>query len=385
MKPANRPSRRDRRGNVLVLTAFMLIGMVGFMAFAIDLGYLATARSELQKSADAAAIAAAWDLIENGGTVNLADNITAARNSAVQYASLNRVCSKSPYVDGNAGNVESGDVVVGYLSNPADPACQMTFNDPNSYNAVRVRVSKTAGQNGEVRFFFAPALGIASKGAEAEATAAVISNFKGFRSPGGTGNLDILPFALDKDTWDAMIAGGGNDNWSYNSSTGQVRGGCDGVREVNLYPQGTGSPGNRGTVDIGGANNSTSDLSRQITSGISPQDLKDLGKDLVFDSSGKLSLNGDTGISAGVKDDLASIIGETRVIPLFETVSGNGNNAQYTIVRWVGVRVLDVGLTGKMSNKRVIVQPANVVIRGGIPAEGTQKSEYVYSPAWLVR
>jgi hypothetical protein len=96
-------------------------------------------------------------------------------------------------------------------------------------------------------------------------------------------------------------------------------------------------------------------------------------------------LNGDTGISAGVKDDLASIIGETRVIPLFESVAGNGNNAQYTIVRWVGVRVLDVGLTGKMSSKRLIVQPANVVIRGGIPAEGTQKSEYVYSPAWLVR
>ena len=55
---------------------------------------------------------------------------------------------------------------------------------------------------------------------------------------------------------------------------------------------------------------------------------------------------GDTGISAGVKDELASIIGQTRIIPVFSSVSGNGNNATYVIVRWVGVRVMAVKLTG---------------------------------------
>ena len=47
-----------------------------------------------------------------------------------------------------------------------------------------------------------------------------------------------------------------------------------------------------------------------------------------FDANGKLYLNGDTGISAGVKDELASIIGKPRIIPVFESVSGNGNNAE---------------------------------------------------------
>ena len=388
MKSYARLKARNRRGNVLVLTAFMLIGMVAFMAFAVDLGYLAMARAELQKSADAAAMAAAWDLIDQGaltGNFNLTDNMSLARSRAQQYAGFNRVCSTSPMVDENYSNSTAGDVLFGHLSDPTDPECQMAFTNPNAFNSVRVRVRKTAGQNGEVRFFFAPALGRNSVATQAEATAAVMSNFGGFRSPGGTGNLDILPFALDKQTWDDLLAGGGSDNWSYNSSTKEVRGGSDGIREVNLYPQGTGSPGNRGTVDIGGANNSTSDLARQIVNGISPQDMKDLGRELVFDECGKLYLNGDTGISAGVKDELASIIGQTRVIPIFEQVSGNGNNAQYTIVRWVGVRVLDVVLTGKMSSKRLIVQPANVVIRGGIPAQGSQQSYFVYSPAWLVR
>ena len=64
-----------------------------------------------------------------------------------------------------------------------------------------------------------------------------------------------------------------------------------------------------GTVDIGGANNSTSDLARQIREGMSAEDMADLassGRSLEF-TEGKLTLNGDTGISAGVKDDLVYI------------------------------------------------------------------------------
>jgi hypothetical protein len=98
--------------------------------------------------------------------------------------------------------------------------------------------------------------------------------------------------------------------------------GSDGVREVNLYPQGTGSPGNRGSVDIGGSNNSTADIARQIVYGISPQDFEALGHPLTFNDDGNLFLNGDTGISAGVKDELASIIGQPRIIPIFQQVRG---------------------------------------------------------------
>ena len=98
------------------------------------------------------------------------------------------------------------------------------------------------------------------------------------------------------------------DKYSWDPSTHQVKPGPDGKLEVNLYPQGTDSPGNRGTVDIGGENNSTSDIARQIVDGISPADmqsLSDSGRQLEFNAEGELELNGDTGISAGVKDELA--------------------------------------------------------------------------------
>lgn len=152
-----------------------------------------------------------------------------------------------------------------------------------------------------------------------------------------------------------------------------------------MYPQGTGRPGNRGTVDIGGANNSTADLARQIVNGISEADLNALGKPLVFDDDGQLTLNGDTGISAGVKDELASIIGQTRVIPIFDSVTGNGNNATYRIVKWAGVRILDVKLTGPMSKKMVLVQPAAIVSRNVVVGSSVGASSHLFSPVLLVR
>jgi len=87
-----------------------------------------------------------------------------------------------------------------------------------------------------------------------------------------------------------------------------------------------------------------------------------------------------------MKDELASIAGQPRIIPLFSNVSGPGNNAQYTITGFAGIRILDVKLTGKMSSKRVIVQPARVQLYGGIPAsDDTPTSYFIYSPVWLVR
>jgi len=373
--------RQRRQGNVLLLTVFLMVGMFAFLAFAVDLGYINVARTELQRSADAAAIAATWELVDE--EILMGDDCPwykqyKARTAATQYAALNEVTNQDP-----ALAVE--DVVVGYLPNPLDPASQLDPNSGNPYNAVRVCVRKTDSQNGEVPLFFARMLGINRTACEAEATAALLNNIRGFRTPSSGGNLDLLPFALDLQTWEAMLAGCGTDDWGWNGQLEEVTSCPDGIREVNLFPQGTGSPGNRGTVDIGSNNNSTADIARQIVDGVSPEDLAHHGGELKLDDNGELSLNGDTGISAGVKDELASIIGDRRIIPLFSEVNGPGNNAQYTIVGFAGVRIMEVKLTGKMSSKRVIIQPAKITTCGAIPATGDTVSQFVYSPVWLVR
>lgn len=384
-----RRQKRSRRGSIVVLSAIMLIFLLGLVAFAIDVGVMEVARTQLQQAADSAALAATSELVDDGtlaGFPDLSAETTSARNVAVQFAAANLICSKAPAIDPNVSNSASGDVVVGYLANPSDRTQTMNFSDPNAANAVQVRVQRTTASNGEVSLFFGKIFGQGSQAMQATATAAMLTNFGGFKAPADGSDLGILPFALDEYTWNDMLAGGGSDSWTWNDSQQQITAGSDSVREVNLYPQGTGAPGNRGTVDIGGSNNSTADIARQIVDGVSPSDLAQMpGGTIALNAQGELSLNGDTGISAGVKDELASIKGQPRVIPIFRTVTGPGNNAQYTIVAFVGVRILDVVLTGPMGNKRVTVQPANVKIEGGIAGGSNQTSYYVYSPVWLVR
>jgi hypothetical protein len=365
----------------------LIIMMLGFLALGVDIGYLAVVKSEMKRAADAAALAGAADLKDDalpGQLVDLSNETLSARQHAVSYVAANRICNTAAEVDPNLQNAGSGDVVVGYLPNDTQTTSNLNLQLQNQFNAVQVTIHKNEDSNGEVPLFFARIFGLSSRPMIVTSTAALWNNFSGFQTPSDGSNLELLPFALDVDTWNGLMAGGGSDSWSWNGST--VQSGADGVREVNLYPQGTGSPGNRGTVDIGSSNNSTADIARQIVYGISPADLAHLGGKVELDpGTGTLQLNGDTGISAGVKDELASIRGQPRIIPIFSQVQGPGNNAQYTIVKFAAVRIMEVVLTGKMSSKRVIIQPCSLTVRGGIPSSGPQNTHAIYSPVRLVR
>jgi len=375
-----RGRRRPRKGNVLVLTTFLMVCMIALLALTVDLGYLKVARTELQRSADAAAMAAAWELIDDDALYG-SDSYyleEEARTKASQYAALNTVTTQGPALDYQ-------DVLVGYLPNPLDPASPMLFGTGNPPNAVQVSVKKTAALNGEVPLFFARLIGYDGSSLQAQATAALVNSVIGWTTPSSGGNLDLLPFALDQVTWNGLLAGVGEDDWTYDPETGELTAGSDGILEVNLFPQDTGAPGNRGTVDIGSNNNSTADIARQIVEGVSPEDLEYHDGEIKLDENGELFLNGDTGISAGVKDELASIKGNPRTILIFREVHGPGNNATYTIVGFAGIRIMDVKLTGQMSSKRVTIQPAIHVSQGAIPSPNAQTSQFVYSPVWLVR
>jgi Flp pilus assembly protein TadG len=211
-------SRNGRSGNVLILTLLMLTAVVAITAFAIDLGYLCTARTELQRSADSAAIAATWRLIDPENLV-MSDDMSAAtaaaKSTAAQFAALNPVGSANPALTDD-------DVKVGYLSDPSNPDLPMDYSDPNRVNAVQVRVRRNTELNGNVPYFFAPIMGSDSQGTEAWATAAVLTAFQGFQAPESGENLDFLPFALDKETWDNMMAGGGDDDWYWDPESSRA-------------------------------------------------------------------------------------------------------------------------------------------------------------------
>lgn len=390
MQPTKRHSiprsalrRRKQRGSTLILTVFTLFVLFSFLAFSIDTGYLAGAKAEMRRSADAASLAGCWELyrqVKAGSTPEAAQ--PAARLAAAQYVAANRVANSDMTVDTGA---LSQDIQIGYLSSLTSDST-ISANSALPFMAVQVKLQKSPDRNGEVPFFFGKIFGDSGQTMHSSAMAVMAQSISGFSlPPNSTACLPILPFAFDKDSWDHLENGCGDDKYYFDESTGTVKAGSDGIPEGNLYPQGTGSPGNRGTVDIGDSNNSTADIARQIKQGISSDDLVKLGKPLEICSDGTMTLNGDTGISAGVKDELASLIGKTRIVPIFSQVSGNGNNATYTVVKWVGIRVLDVKLTGSLSSKKVMIQAAPMVCPYVTVGGSTDMSSGVFSPVVLTR
>lgn len=335
-----------------------------FTAFTVDVGYITLTKAELQKTSDAAALASVIELTDGLGKGKLVTSSQAETNSraaAVAVAAANRGGGLAAvYADG------ARDVRVGNYD--WDPATETFVKEWGvaPYNLVEVTLHRdqagSAAGDAPLDLFFAPIIGHKKASVLAVSTTVVQAGV-GFRKIPGE-NIGVLPIALDVGTWDNLINHNiGTDNYTYNAATKTVSNGGDGIREVNLYPEGNVvlPPGNRGTVDFGDTGNSTADISRQILHGLNDDDWAALAEqgitELRWDTE-PLSIEGDTGLSAGIKDELDAIKGHPRAIPLFSAVSGPGNNAVYTVVRFVGIRIMYVNLTGKPSNKKVVIQPA---------------------------
>ena len=384
-----RISRRHssrRRGVVAVVAIVLMVVLIGMTAMTVDVGMMYNAKQQAQDAADAAALAGALELLDEDrlkGAPFMADEIQAAIQSVNHYAALNRVMNVSP-------GVANADIQIGYLHDLSIPDAPLSFADPNQANTVLVRVRRDSIVNGPISLFFAGILGYNTADISASGAASFKDGVVGYEVTPQTGNAALLPIALHVDAWNGLLDGTWScgDSWAYDDLSETVGSGPDGIKELNLYP-GAGAiqlpPGNVGTVDIGSPNNSTADISRQIVYGVSADDLAFFGGELKLGPDGTLLLNGDTGLSAAIKDDLESIIGLPRAIPLFNEVSGPGNNSVFTVVGFGGIRIMDVKLTGPMNKKRVIIQPAFVVDDAVITGPGSGSSYFVYQPVRIVR
>ena len=131
-----------RRGAIVVLAAFLLVVMVGMIAFALDIGYLGLARTQLQVAADSAALAAA-------GSSNQSASATVA--IAQQFANANQAAGRA--VELNASDVQFGKW----------DASTRTFTPSSQLaTAVKVTVRTDARDGGPTSLFFGRIFGSSS-------------------------------------------------------------------------------------------------------------------------------------------------------------------------------------------------------------------------------
>ncbi len=372
-----------RQGTILAISAAMLVMIFGFVVFTVDVGYITLTKAQLQAATDSATHAAVQDLERGLGMtpeLSASELESAARDLAVVYASAHSAGGQSSvYLD------PTRDIQFGQITWDSNTGEWVETLDVAPYNFVQVTAHRDqgAGINGDsdLQLFFGPVIQHGTAKLSTTAAAGILPG-NGFQIPTGSDlTASILPIAYDLPSWESLLQGVGADDYSFDESTGMTTSGFDGILEINIYPEsssgssGNGgggnngnanswTPGNRGTVDLGSPNNATPDLERQITSGLNADDLSYFGGELSF-VNGPIEVNGDPGISAGIKDELTAIIGQPRAIPIFSAVTGNGNNTTYTLVKFVGVRILAVKLTG--GNKYVICQPATLTDETVVP------------------
>jgi hypothetical protein len=367
--------------------------LIVMLALAIDVGYIVTVRTEAQRCADAAALAGAWELL---GEDRLRQDynlvFTHARQKAADIAALNKIgTTRSPVLDKNLYNSDhDGDILLGRLNSPWNRSEALSFTDPTAYNALQVTVRCTADRNQQPPLFFGRFVGRRFFDMEATATAVYSDSIRGFTAPVDGKNPSLLPFAVDIEDWNIQILNaGGDDQWSFDG--GVITSLSDGIPEMKLYPskmndnyEDTTGAGNWGTIDIGLNNNSADDVARQILEGPNATDLEKYdGRFELDEITGTLDVDGDTGISTKIKDPLAKIKGKPRTLPLFQKLTLNGDNATYTLVGFVGIRILDLKMTG--NNRYVLIQPAYVSDPTAISGNGPGNSYFVGQPVHLAR
>ena len=231
---------RRVRGVVAVQVLVALVVLLGFAALTIDVGAMYNVRADLQRAADAAALAGASayttdDMMrvrmETGGAETLAQVVGLASSRVTEFSSVN------PTFGTSTTWAAPEDITTGWINLNSASDTIHANPQPVDYNAVQVVVRRQAGygedSNGPVQLFFAPIFGMLTGETGARAVAVFDDRFAGLTvSEDGAG---MLPFTIHEDAFASEWAAGA-DQYRYDDETGNVTQTPDDIREIRLYP-----------------------------------------------------------------------------------------------------------------------------------------------------
>lgn len=199
---------RDTEGAVAIITVFILMALLGVASLAIDMGQLYMVRNDLQNTADAAALAAAGNLITNQNGVAVRD-ANAAQQAALTVAQRQRQLEGFAAVDPGARNdltitfgewnLKTGDPETAWTE------IGSTCGSNSNANAIRITLRRGVGTvTGPVCNLFAHIFGIDTTAVAATATA-----YLGYTSQ----TAPQVPLALPGNGPNSPLASNGHSGW----------------------------------------------------------------------------------------------------------------------------------------------------------------------------
>jgi Flp pilus assembly protein TadG len=151
------------QGSVAVIVALLLVVLIGFIALALDVGYMMVKRNELQNVADSAALAATRKLGAIYKSLPYSEQLS-------YVASPADIDTPAMAMGTSMGlTINTTDVIIGHWDSTTN-----TFTAGLTHpNAVRVNTRRDNSANGPVTTFFAGVLGINSAAISNSATASL--------------------------------------------------------------------------------------------------------------------------------------------------------------------------------------------------------------------
>lgn len=372
-----------RRGIIAPLTALFLIFLLGMVAFGVDVGWIVLSQTNLQNSADAAALAGAQPLMDGyvqyqltsdatTKTTILNNTIASAKTYAKNYASYNSAGSVSGLV------LQDADIECGFLdSSNVYTAGPPYTNFPNTVKVV-LRLDSTA--NGALGLYFGPVVGTSSVNLTATASATIYAGtINSFNK--SSINTGMLPLTYDKKDWDNFLQTGKDPH-----GNGLTDG--SGVPQLQIFKESNYQlKGNFAWLSLNDSHASANDLRGWIDSGMSSSDTQALMDGQLIPLDNGVNQNdwrGTPGDKASAAMAVNDYVGKSFVLPLFwaaqydtsASVStnsnykagvGQGSNYDYNIVQFVGVKVMYTS----DANKEIIVQPSAVIDPNAVFSSGT--------------
>lgn len=387
-----------RRGAVAPMAAVLMTVLVGMLAFAIDIGYIASVQAELQNAADSAALAGAQQL-QSPFVQFYAPGQTQQSTIYTQVTTdTTNPISPIPTAQRFAAYNQAGGVSVQLLTsditfryydgtNASVPATVALFP-----NTVQVTTRRDGTANTPLGLFFAQIFGISTINLTATASATIYAGDVSSLQVIPGVNAHILPVALDVNVWTNYAKGNLLSPWL----TSNISTGPNGNPQLQVYPFATNTPGSFGLLDVGVPSNNAPAFRSWINSGSTPNDISYLLSHNLLPVSPTVPepWKVGPGLKSTLVSNFASQMGVPNLIPLFAPVSptgsnppspgpsyvaatGTGQGATYAIVGFVGVTITQATSSG--TNMNISIQPVAIVdptavILNPSPARATQQT-----------
>lgn len=381
------PMQSKRRGVITPLSAVLAVLLFGMVAFAVDLGWIAVVKSDLQNAADSAALAGANPLMDNFVLYNLPTQSAGQKAALLSSALASARAKAKEFAAYNAaGGVNSlklldSDIEFGFL----DAANKYTpISTYSGYpNTVKVTIRRDETANGKLGLFFGGVFGLKTTKVTSTASATLYSGTLDSFT-GSTGNVGLLPMTYDVNHWyEFLKSGKGPDGIALTDL-------LSGNPVLQAYPS-VKFKGNFGQLSLNDSHVGNSTEVAWVIDGVPKGDIQVLLDHNLIPLSkhdvSKWDWQGDTGFKASLVSTVNDFRGKTFMLPLFKPANsglatyqagvGQGSDYFYNIVEFVGVKIMPAAADNKMVmvTPAAVIEPNAVFVTGTIAPSGTSPSQ----------